>query len=72
MTRGDGELTILATMVDADVPAVPSEGEGVARLASLHRELAANHPFAGYGRGTDGGPADRNVALRLPSPFAFG
>jgi metallophosphoesterase (TIGR03767 family) len=72
VTRGDGELTVLATMVDADVPADPEEGEPVGHLASVHRELAANHPAAGLGRGTEGGATDRNVALRLMAPFALG
>ncbi|HTW09602.1 MAG TPA: TIGR03767 family metallophosphoesterase [Acidimicrobiales bacterium] len=65
------ELLILCTMLDSDVPADPAHAERLERLASLHRELAANDPFAGTGRGSEGRPQDRNAALRLPAPFSF-
>jgi metallophosphoesterase (TIGR03767 family) len=69
---GGGGLTVLCTMLDADVPVDPDEATGVARLASLHRELAANNPYSGMVWGLDGSPADRNVALSLRAPFPLG
>ncbi len=65
----DGDLTILSSMLDAAVPADPSEASGLEQLAALHRELASNDPFSGAGRGSEGWPTDRNVALRLRAPF---
>jgi metallophosphoesterase (TIGR03767 family) len=67
-----GEITILCTMLDADVPADPGQARGHERLAALHRELAANDPYAGYGHGAEGRPGDRNIALRLRAPFPLG
>lgn len=69
VTSREDELTILCTMVDAAVPPDPAQATGTERLASLHRELAANDPFAGGGRGLEGRPLDRNAALRLRAPF---
>jgi metallophosphoesterase (TIGR03767 family) len=71
VTSGDGEIAVLCTMLDSDVPADPDRAEGRERLAALHRELAANDPFAGAGQGGEGKPRDRNIALRLPAPFCF-
>lgn len=71
VSRGDEELTILCTMLDAGVPADPEHAEGLERLAALHREIAANDPFTSRAYG-EGRPADRNIALRLPAPFLFG
>lgn len=68
---GRGDLSILCTMLDAAVPASSDMGDGDDWLASLHRELAANDPFAGYHGGGQGRPQDRNLALRLPAPFDF-
>jgi metallophosphoesterase (TIGR03767 family) len=56
---GDGDLAIGCTMLDHD-------GEG---LAGLHRELAANVPWRGFGDGSDGTPGDRNTVLLPPKPF---
>jgi metallophosphoesterase (TIGR03767 family) len=66
-----GTLAILATMLDADVPADPAEADGLARLAALHRQLAANDPFCGLGSYREGQPDDRNAVLLLPAPFAI-
>lgn len=66
---GGGGLTVLCTMLDADVPVDPDEAAGVSRLASLHRELAANDPYGGMAWELGGSPADRNVALALRAPF---
>lgn len=68
----DGELRIVCTMVDHDTPPAVREVLSGADFASLHRELAANMPFAGIGSGRDGSPADRNVVLRLTAPFPLG
>ncbi len=55
----DGTLSLFATMVDHDDEPV----------ASFARELCGNDPQDGFAKGT-GGPADRNVELLLPHPFA--
>jgi metallophosphoesterase (TIGR03767 family) len=66
---GDGALSITCTMLDHDGPASPGRGPSGPGLASLHRELAANVPWAGFGSGLDGRPLDRNVTLRARAPF---
>ncbi|MGH9305042.1 MAG: hypothetical protein ACRDZ5_11650, partial [Acidimicrobiales bacterium] len=65
----DGTLSLLTTMVDHLGPPDPRDAEGLDRLASLHRELAANVPGAGFGSLFEGTPADRNCELVLPAPF---
>jgi hypothetical protein len=35
----------------------------------LHREIAANVPWAGAGGPLEGTPTDRNVVLPLTAPF---
>lgn len=72
VSNGAGELAILCTMLDAGVPPDPGQAQGHERLAALHRELAANDPFAGHSHGARGRPGDRNIALRLPAPFPLG
>ncbi len=72
--NGDGTLSLVCTMVDHGSPArPPAATDPAARepaaLASLHRELAANVPWAGLGSGLAGTPADRNVELVLRAPF---
>ncbi|MGI8827696.1 MAG: TIGR03767 family metallophosphoesterase [Chloroflexota bacterium] len=69
VSNGDETLSILCTMVDHDGPPDPGSAEGVARLASIHRELAANDPHAGVNRGLGGQPGDRTVDLVIPAPF---
>ena len=69
VASGNGEMAVLCTMLDSDVPADPDRGSGRQRLAALHRELASNDPFAGAGQGGEGKPTDRNIALRLAVPF---
>ena len=64
-----GYLSVVCTMLDHDTPAAVAEPRTSAELASLHRELAANVPFAGHGSHTAGTAADRNVELRIPAPF---
>jgi metallophosphoesterase (TIGR03767 family) len=62
-------LSIVCTMVDHDTPLAPRSLGTSADLASLHRELAANMPFAGADSARPGEPADRNVELRIAAPF---
>ncbi len=73
LDNGDGTLSLVCTMLDHDSPARPPEAlDPAARdpraLASLHRELAANVPWAGLGSGLAGGPQDRNVELVVRDP----
>ena len=82
---GDGMLALACTMVDHDSPqhltgswpaastgGVPLQGvapSGKVDLAALHRELAANVPWAGLESALAGEPTDRNVVLPLRAPF---
>jgi hypothetical protein len=72
--EGDGTMSVVCTMLDhdgavADAGVRPVDGWSGATLAGLHRELAANVPFGGPESPLAGSPADRNVVLRLRSPF---
>ena len=67
--NGNGLLSIFCTMVDHAAPPVPRGDRGVAALASIHRELAANDPQDGVESGKRGGREDRNVDLVIPAPF---
>ena len=60
-------LSIVTTMVDHDTPPVPVSLESTDDLASLHRELAANVPWAAATLA--GTASDRNVELRVIPPF---
>ncbi|WP_037599950.1 TIGR03767 family metallophosphoesterase [Streptacidiphilus rugosus] len=64
--NGDGTLSVVCTMVDHDSPLSPNLAQGRARLASLHRELAANVPWGVPGTPLAGTPGDRNVDLPVP------
>ena len=64
-----GHLSIVCTMADHDTPLAPASLDTRDDLAALHRELAANAPFSGYGSALAGAPPDRNVELRLRPPF---
>jgi metallophosphoesterase (TIGR03767 family) len=66
-----GQLSIFCTMLDHDTPVSPRSLTDGADLASLHRELAANMPFAGLDSTRPGTHADRNVELRIAAPFPF-
>ena len=60
-------LSIVTTMVDHDTPLGPASLETSDDLAALHRELAANVPWAvSVMAGTAG---DRNTELRVIPPF---
>lgn len=63
---GDGVLGIASTMVDHDAPPLAGGAEAGAELAALHRELAANVPWAGIGSRLAGRPEDRNVVMSRP------
>jgi metallophosphoesterase (TIGR03767 family) len=62
-------LSIVCTMIDHDTRPAPGRLATSDDLASLHRELAANMPFAGADSGRAGLATDRNVVLRLAAPF---
>jgi metallophosphoesterase (TIGR03767 family) len=64
--NGDGTLSILTTMISSAAPADPAGAGGVLRLASIHRELAANDPHAGWRSDRAGTPGDRTTDLRYP------
>lgn len=66
--RDDGTLSIFCTMVDHGAPAGPTGATGLAKLASIHRELAANDYQYGFDSTGPGTPLDRNVELTLPAP----
>ena len=53
-------------MIDSDVPISPKGGTGLAELASLHREAAANDPNSVGGLEAHGLSTDRNVDLLVP------
>jgi len=66
----EGALSVVSTMVDHLGPPDPEQARGLERLASLHRELAANAPGAGLDSTQRGRPQDRNVELIMKMPFA--
>jgi metallophosphoesterase (TIGR03767 family) len=59
-------LSIVTTMVDHDTPLGPASLETTDDLAALHRELAANVPWAVSGM--PGDVSDRNTELRIIPP----
>ena len=59
-------VRIRNTMIDSDVPISPRGGTGLAELASLHREAAANDPNSVGGLEAHGLSTDRNVDLLVP------
>jgi hypothetical protein len=69
--NGDGTLSILCTMIDHPAPADPGEAGGIDHLAALHRELAANDPYAGIASAKGGRPEDRNAELVWPLPASL-
>jgi metallophosphoesterase (TIGR03767 family) len=69
---GNGWLSIVCTVLDHAAPPSPAEARGPLRLASLHRELAANDPFRGARGDAAGDPADRNAELVVPMPRRAG
>jgi metallophosphoesterase (TIGR03767 family) len=65
----DGTLSIMCTMIDHDAPVVPGGSDPVLRLASIHRELAANDYQLGFNSAGPGTAQDRNVELVVKAPF---
>lgn len=70
LDNGDGTLSIVCTMVDHAAPVTPGGRDPVLRLASIHRELAANDYQKGFDSGGPGEAKDRNVDLVVRAPFA--
>ena len=66
--NGNGTLSVFATLVDHSAPPDPTDAEGLWRLASIHREVAANDPYSGTGSIAAGEPTDRNVELVVGVP----
>jgi hypothetical protein len=64
--NGDGTLSIVCTLVDYGGSPEPAAAEDPWRLASIHRELAANDPESGLRSPAAGGRDDRNVELVVP------
>ncbi|MBI4729513.1 MAG: TIGR03767 family metallophosphoesterase [Acidobacteria bacterium] len=72
LNNGDGTLSILCTMVDHAGPVDPTGvTDPVLRLASIHREVAANDYQYGFGGPGRGETKDRNVELVIKAPFAI-
>jgi len=69
VSNGNGTLSVFCTMVDHAAPPDPRSADGLLRLASIHRELAANDPHAGIASGRQGELSDRNVELVMAAPF---
>jgi hypothetical protein len=69
VSNGNGTISVLCTMIDHEAPLDPEDGEGIMRLAAIHRELAANDPHAGIASGRQGQVSDRTVELVMPAPF---
>jgi metallophosphoesterase (TIGR03767 family) len=70
VSNADGTLSVLTEMVDHLAPADPAGAtDAVARLGSLHREIAANAPPPVVRRTLEGRPDDRNVEVLLPAPI---
>jgi metallophosphoesterase (TIGR03767 family) len=66
--RADRTISIFCTMIDHAAPADPRGATGLVRLASIHRELAANDYQYGFDSKGSGKPEDRNVELVVPGP----
>ncbi len=66
---GRGRLAVVCTMLDFDSPLSPGSLVTRPQLSALHRELAANVPWAGLDSGLAGTATDRNVILVLDAPF---
>lgn len=67
--NSNGTLSIFCTMVDSAAPVKPGRHDPVMRVASIARELAANHPRFGYDSGVAGEHPDRNAELVIRAPF---
>ena len=70
-TAGPRVLGIASTMVDHDSPLDPGAAGTAAEMAALHRELAANAPWAGFESPLPGTPPDRNAVMTRPVGFAL-
>jgi metallophosphoesterase (TIGR03767 family) len=61
--NGGGSVSVICTVIDHAAPPDPASAAADWRLASIHRELAANDPFLGDDSGPRGSLADRNAEL---------
>ena len=66
---GPGLLGIASTLIDHDGPADPGRAESSLEMAALHRQLAANVRWAGFGGG-EGTALDRNAIMLRRIGFA--
>jgi metallophosphoesterase (TIGR03767 family) len=66
--RRDRTISIFCTVVDTAAPPDPAKAAGLLRLASIHRELAANDYQFGFDSKGAGKRKDRNVELLIPAP----
>jgi len=76
ISEGDGTISIVTTMLDADAPLTFEGNTGTQdNLAGLGRVLSANDVHGGFdarrGRMDDAGNSPRNAELLLPAPFPF-
>jgi len=69
LDNADGTLSIVCTMIDHAAPTLPGGSDVTMKLASIHRELAANDYQLGFASAGPGTPHDRNVELVIRSPF---
>ena len=67
---GGGVVGIASTMIDHDSPMDPGRAESSAEMAALHRQLAANVSWAGFGAGAAGDAGDRNAIMLRRLGFA--
>jgi metallophosphoesterase (TIGR03767 family) len=67
---GGGVLGIASSMIDHDGPVDPGRAETTAEMAALHRQLAANVSWAGFGAGAAGDALDRNAIMLRRIGFA--
>jgi metallophosphoesterase (TIGR03767 family) len=61
--NGGGSVSLICTLIDHAAPPDPSSAAPSWRLASIHREVAANDPFLGDESGPRGSTGDRNAEL---------
>ena len=67
---GEGVVGIASTMIDHDSPLDPGRAGNPAEMAALHRQLAANVSWAGFGAGASGSALDRNAIMLRTIGFA--
>ena len=69
LVTADADAATFGGTSTSNSSSTPREGlVGLARLASINRELCANDPQYGFDSKGPGQPSDRNVELFLPAP----